>query len=643
MKNVASCVPPLLIAIALALIPAGVFGANNIVFGPDGTEASDANSDGTWINMWGPAFTSTTFDPATPPPSGDTQGSVYNQGNWTGDTTANGYDDYNMVSPGTWFGNVTFDASQYSYIEFDVKYDTTSTMTPTSAAHLNVGFDTGYNFIEMTNLSFDTASSPLADGNWHHIIVPVSVAPFSAKNVSPTAADGVAYYQWNPEGTSGTMNYWMANFQLIASIVPTAPPTLSLSKAVPGLHFVQGSISGQYDRQNIITANGANSSANYSWAGVATAGNPVTYSSTISRFTSPDLNYHIYLYQTSGAGGASAPDYNQPTAVIFQISPTANNTEGIAQIFWKTNTPSMSATNVALDVTNSILTGTWQLQFTSNTGGNVIAPGGNSYPFSLDPGVPANLANPITVNFGINPSTDVNTIIGEEVLVSQVGISGVSPLSVNYNTSDNFLGDAGLDTNTWTVNALDPASIWFVATNDAYSVDWTVPDSYFSLVISSNLTSLGRGISPTLPKDLLAPGARTLVPQGDLPPGNNGFFALVQRLPYQLQVLMPGETNAPYTATGKIGTPIPQSVSSETMVTINMCDANWNIVNSSDTIHLASSDSAADLPTDAALVNGTLTEGLFFGTEPASSTVTASDDNNPSIIANPSSAVSVGP
>ncbi|MGH7943330.1 MAG: hypothetical protein ACREFR_19905 [Limisphaerales bacterium] len=641
MKNVASRVHQLLLSLVLALIPAGALAqANNIIFGPEGSEASIDNPDGTWINMWGPAFVSTTFDPANPPPTGDTQGSVYNQGNWTGDT--NGWDDYNMVSPETAWDSTTFDGSKYSSIQFDVKYDTTSTMTPTSAAHLAIGFDTGYAIVTMTNLSFDTASSGLADGNWHHVIVPVTEAAFTGAGKDPTTCDGVAYYQWNPAGTSGTMNFWMANVVLLANTTPAPPPTMSISKAVPALHFVEGSISGQYDRQNIITANGANSSANYSWAGVASAQNPVTYSATISQFAAPDLNYHIYIYQTAGAGSASAPDYNQPTVAMLQITPTANNTEAVAQILWKTNMPDASVTNIALNVTNSLLTGTWGLQFTSDTGGNVIAPGGNTYPFTIDPGVAANLSNPVTVNFGINPSTDSPSIIGEEVLVSQASISGVSPLSANYNTTDNFLGDTVLDTNTWTVNALDPASIWFVATNDVYSVNWTVPDSGYSLVESSSLSNLGQAIGPGLPTASLTPGKRTLVPQSSLS-GTAGFFALVQRSAYQLQVLMPGETNAPFTTTGKVGSPTPQSVNSETMVTINMCDQNWNIVSSSDMIHLTSSDGGADLPNDAELVSGTLTEGMFFGTEPANSTVTASDDTNPSILSNTSSSVSVGP
>ena len=53
--------------------------------------------------------------------------------------------------------------------------------------------------------------------------------------------------------------------------VTNPPPVVSLSSVSPGLNFVQGSISGQYDRQNIRTANSPG--LNYSWVGAASVGN----------------------------------------------------------------------------------------------------------------------------------------------------------------------------------------------------------------------------------------------------------------------------------------------------------------------------------------------------------------------------------
>src|SRR6266478_2794083 len=240
--------------------------ASDIHFGPSGSEASASNPDGTWISMWGPAHVSTSFDSANPPPSGDTAGSVNVQNQWAG---SNG-DTYNMISPGTWWGAVTFDGTAYASIEMDIKYDTTSTITPASAAHLSIGFDTGYNQVSVTNVSFNTNSAVIANGAWHHLSIPIP-----ASTVGITSSDGVSYYQWNPDGTSGTMNFWMANVVLVARVVPTPPPTLSLpTKVTPGLNvFASTEGNSFYDRQEGMLRQ----SSGLTGVGQATAGNPATY------------------------------------------------------------------------------------------------------------------------------------------------------------------------------------------------------------------------------------------------------------------------------------------------------------------------------------------------------------------------------
>jgi hypothetical protein len=87
---------------------------------------------------------------------------------------------------------------------------------------------------------------------------------------------------------------------------------------------------------------------------------------------------------------------------------------------------------------------------------------------------------------------------------------------------------------------------------------------------------------------------------------------------------MPGETAAPNTLTGKTGTPDPQAVGTAFNITVNAVDAVWNVVPSSDTVDITSNDSAAILPQDAALVNGTQTFSVTFNST-GSFTVTATD------------------
>src|SRR5207249_692643 len=73
----------------------------------------------------------------------------------------------------------------------------------------------------------------------------------------------------------------------------------------------------------------------------------------------------------------------------------------------------------------------------------------------------------------------------------------------------------------------------------------------------------------------------------------------------KLQLLVPGETAAPGTANGKTGTPLTQTAGTSFNVTVNAVDSNWNVVSTNDTIAISSSDGAASLPANAALVSGT--------------------------------------
>src|SRR5262249_55955520 len=79
---------------------------------------------------------------------------------------------------------------------------------------------------------------------------------------------------------------------------------------------------------------------------------------------------------------------------------------------------------------------------------------------------------------------------------------------------------------------------------------------------------------------------------------NAGAFA-------KLQVLAPGETAAPGSATGKTGTPNAQTAGTAFNVTVNSVDANWNLISTNDTVAITSSDANAVLPASAALVSGT--------------------------------------
>jgi hypothetical protein len=550
------------------------------------------------------------------------------------------------VGQGAWFGNfdnsypydsdVVYAGSDFTNIVFDILMDPSDPLSPNGdfgtlgAGLLEEGTPAGAQVDGSITIPASAAT------NWFHCVIPITKS--GNLYLSSPGVEGVdfVYSKYSNAFLTNPVVLHIDNLDVQLGAVSNPPPIMSIKTAHPGLNFVEGSISGQYDRQNIITA----TANNYAW-GNATPSSPVTYSFTLSNWSAPDLNFHLFLYQTSGAGGASAPDYNQPNVLIFEISP--NGSGATASLTWKTNSPDSGTIGTAFTTNTVALLGTWQLEFTSATSGEIIAPGNVSYAFNVDPSLAQLIANPITLNFGINPSTDSTTILGESVVVSQISVTGVDPLSADYPTTDDFLTDSNLDTTTWTVNALYPNSILFVATNDAYEVNWTLPAIGMSLETESSLTS-GSWISPAgITGTTLFPGQVTLIPGSDLPTNSMGFFRLAKLTPTQLQVLLPGESNAPGTPTGKTGSPTPAGLYDAVTFTVNEVDANYNIVSSSDTISLTSSDDEATLPTPPpalTLSSGTYSGTVYFGTT-GPQTITASDDTNTNIISGTSSDITV--
>ncbi len=109
----------------------------------------------------------------------------------------------------------------------------------------------------------------------------------------------------------------------------------------------------------------------------------------------------------------------------------------------------------------------------------------------------------------------------------------------------------------------------------------------------------------------------------------------------KLQLLMPGETAAPGTVSGKTGSPTAQTAGTALTVTVNAVDANWNLVNSNThTINITSSDAAATLSAAAALVAGTKTFSVTLKTA-GSFTITATDANVTPLTANTGTSTTV--
>ncbi|HMI30687.1 MAG TPA: hypothetical protein VK527_03040, partial [Candidatus Limnocylindrales bacterium] len=84
--------------------------------------------------------------------------------------------------------------------------------------------------------------------------------------------------------------------------------------------------------------------------------------------------------------------------------------------------------------------------------------------------------------------------------------------------------------------------------------------------------------------------------------------------PYtRLQVLLPGETAAPGTGSGKTGSPRAQVSGIPFDITVRACDNTWNLVTTvSNSIQITSSDASATLPQPAQLQSGSRTFTVTF-------------------------------
>src|SRR5262249_28648359 len=108
-------------------------------------------------------------------------------------------------------------------------------------------------------------------------------------------------------------------------------------------------------------------------------------------------------------------------------------------------------------------------------------------------------------------------------------------------------------------------------------------------------------------------------------------------------LLVPGESAAPGTASGKTGTPSTQIMGTGFGVTVNAVDAFWNLINTvNDTVGLSSSDVTASLPPAADLLAGTTDLMVFLNTT-GNSTVTATDLDDGSKAPSTSPAITVSP
>src|SRR5262249_50945281 len=146
---------------------------------------------------------------------------------------------------------------------------------------------------------------------------------------------------------------------------------------------------------------------------------------------------------------------------------------------------------------------------------------------------------------------------------------------------------------------------WNLVSTVTDTVGLTASDSNATLPANTALVAGTKALSVTLKTG----GSQTVTASDitDVSKSSNTSSAITVNAAAfaKLQVLVPGETAAPGTSSGKTGTPLAETAGTAFNVTVNAVDANWNLINTNDTVSITSSDANATLPANAALVSGT--------------------------------------
>ena len=373
----------------------------------------------------------------------------------------------------------------------------------------------------------------------------------------------------------------------------------------------------------------------------------LTVSAGTSTYSAPTASFAAAT-AGSGAAGVVKTTGNIPVYVGFTSQGSGYTQSSFAVSFSGIVAPGTSPTTAVASVNPNI-----------NNAGS-----GGTTSINLGTGATAGVGSTGTGGTGaaaFNGSTKVATANSVGGVGSVPGGGGSGAGTTSSSTSQKGgTGGAGQIKITMTVNvppALTAASTNAVTGNIVITFSDNTAWRSASGATNSNITSVKYG-STTLVAGTdytLAAGTLTLIPTGTnvlSVPGSQtvtvsatGYLdatvtqAIVAGSASKLQLLMPGETAAPGTLTGKTGTPSTQLTAAPLTVTVNSVDAYWNVVSSTSNISITSSDGSATLPANAALVAGTKTYSVTFNTV-GSQTVTATD-NTTSLTPNTGTATTV--
>jgi hypothetical protein len=445
----------------------------------------------TW-HWWGGAATvqeASTNDAGNDP----TSGSFKITANWP---TGSGSDyQYSVGLPlsglAAYDTGVTLNPLNYTNMEFDLMWDTNSTMNITN--HMTGGDPNGFGFgfvaTQYGQSWVPNGNQPVLqnDGQWHHFAIPI--------NPAWPVIPGVIFKKWMPYNAAneGTVSiFYVDNIKFNFNTNATIPrPQMVLQKATKGLNIHAAQSGSQYQRNGVrsIPADA------HQWYGNT---DPVTYSVTIGEF--PDgaayggFQGHIFL---TADGGTTEPDWNSSHVIFVQFQATGSG-QGICNFRFKTNSPNSNGqgtggffgTGAIMSKTWPTITGTWSVTFTNNSFITVVGPDGTGTNFDMGPDAAVwfQAASAMGTYFGCQPNNPPN--IGQKMVYSRLKMTDGSTTVFDdtFPVEDPFFE---VDPALWSVQTdATAANALKVVDQAAYWVDWNKPDGFLTaLNISSNIVS----------------------------------------------------------------------------------------------------------------------------------------------------------
>jgi hypothetical protein len=456
---------------------------------------NNAYLNGFW-NWWGGASRTITWDPAQDAQNDTNSGSINISINFSG-TGDNQYaDGMSLSGNGSYNSAISIHTPSYSSMEFDLLFDTNSTMLidnintngDPNGLGIGLGASSGWGQTWVPN---PNQPRVVADGAWHHVSIPLD----------PSWPDigGIVFKKWFAAQAqfTGTMNFWVDNLNFIPSTAPLPPPSMTLRKASNGLNLFLAQPGQQYQRESIRSI----PADTIQWISNS---DTVTYSVTIADFpTTPGVQCHIFLVPDTA--GSHAPDYGDPNAIMLDIRGNAAGA-GNATFRWKTNQPNANSQMYTAGqgqvgtLNATTVRGTWSVSFANNTNITVSGPGGVVTNLTMPPDAALlfySTLNSMGTYFGTQPNNPVS--IGQNVGISEIKVTSGATVVVDdlFNTVD---PTQQVDPTLWQLEMDNPAGIFVITNQPTYWLGWTLPDAGFSLRAKPALNAPGvdPGLTPIL-------------------------------------------------------------------------------------------------------------------------------------------------